>query len=77
MKEIHNVYYKTKHNGPMLISGRSLPDPKKGPYRFVGCDMHPAVWDVLKEEYSDSEFVNCDMGPIDRSPGTFANPLAL
>ena len=54
MKEIVNHYYKTSFGSDPLISGLPLPDPDKGPYNFVRCELHPAVEDDLRENYSDS-----------------------
>ena len=61
MKERVNIYYKYSFGAGSYMSGCNLPDPTKGPYLFVRCDMHPAIWDELKEKYSDSVFEDCNM----------------
>lgn len=58
---VENYYFKVAYNGPRLISGLPLPDPAKGPYRFIGCDFHPALREVIAKDYADSRFENCDM----------------
>ena len=42
------------------MSGLVMPDPAKGPYHFDGCDFHPALWDVLRRDYKNCRFTNCD-----------------
>ena len=61
MKEIENTYFKLLHNEQLtLLSGRHLPDPKGGPYRFIGCSFHPRVASALMQLYRDSKFERCD-----------------
>lgn len=59
MKELTDRYYKAEHDGPSYISGLNMPDPKKGPYHFIRCDFHPALREVLAEQYKDSKFSLC------------------
>lgn len=55
MKERINCYYKYSFGiSGTYISGLKLPDPTKGPYKFIACDFHPAIGDDLKENYADS-----------------------
>lgn len=58
---IRDSYFKATFSmGPRYISGLSLPNPDKGPYKFVNCDFHPALREELLK-YKDSEFVDCEM----------------
>jgi len=60
MQVISDCYFKTAYDDPVrLISGLPLPDPSKGPYRFIDCDFHPAVDNELKKNYQTSEFIDC------------------
>lgn len=59
MKEIKNYYFKASFDGPVYISGLRLPNPVDGPYRFIDCEFHPGLRDVLDKEYGNCEFVNC------------------
>jgi hypothetical protein len=42
----------------VYMSGRKLPDPNKGPYKFVNCEMHPQLWEALNQLYTDSIYIN-------------------
>ena len=59
---IENCYFKVPYGGEPLMSGLVMPDPKAGPYHFVNCDFHPALWEVLKQDYEDCKFIDCDRG---------------
>jgi hypothetical protein len=60
MPTIANCYFKVPFGGKPLMSGLVMPDPAGGPYHFDGCDFHPALWDVLKRDYKNCKFTNCD-----------------
>ena len=62
MKVFENCYFKVPHGGEPLMSGLIMPNPKYGPYHFKNCDFHPALWDVLKRDYKDCQFTDCDKG---------------
>ena len=61
MDEIKTTYFKLPFNSKtQLISGLPLPDPTKGPYRFINCVFHPGLEEELKNNYKHCEFVDCD-----------------
>ena len=60
MITIKNHYFKTPYGSEPLMSGLSLPDPAKGPYKFVSCEIHFAIDKILARDYKNSIFVNCD-----------------
>ena len=63
MRIIKNYYFKILHDEKLdLISGYELPDPEKGPYHFIDCEMHPRVWEALQQLYTASEFTRTYYG---------------
>ncbi len=65
MKEIKEHYFKLSFDegrGQTLISGLPLPDPSKGPYKFVDCDIHPRLWTICRIFYAKSEFAETYIG---------------
>lgn len=71
MQVIKNMYFKLTYAegqvGERLISGLPLPDPAKGPYTFINCEVHPRLWCVFRQDrrYFGSVFENTYVG-LDR-----------
>jgi len=67
MIEIRNHYFKaTFEERHRYISGLPLPDPGKGPYHFIDCDIHPRLWETMRQIYKScgSQFTNTWIGGI-------------
>lgn len=65
MIEIKNTYFKATHDeGPCYMSGLPLPAPDKGPYHFMDCDIHPRLWETMRQVYflTGSTFENTWIG---------------
>jgi hypothetical protein len=60
MRAVANTYFKTRPNGPGLLSGLPIP-PKDRPTRFVKCTFHPAVCPNLYPQlyHPESKFYDC------------------
>ena len=58
MNIIEYHYFKsTFEEGPIYISGFSLPNPNEGPYKFIDCDFHPRLDDDITNNYRGSIIV--------------------
>ena len=66
MTEIKNTYFKWMHDEKskhtQYMSGEYLPDPDKGPYHFINCEIHPGLWECMQQMYNTSKYTNTYIG---------------
>jgi hypothetical protein len=52
MKKYTDYYFKWAFDEKgQYMSGLHLPNPDKGPYEFQDCNIHPRLWETLKQLY--------------------------